>query len=66
MTRVLYRTDRFALPLPPGHRFPLAKYARLGEQVALRVPDLVVEPPAASDAELLRAHDASYIAAVSK
>ena len=52
MTRVLYRTDRFALPLPPGHRFPLAKYARLGEQVALRVRDLVVEPPAASDAEL--------------
>jgi len=65
VTCVLYRTDHFALPLPPGHRFPLAKYARLRERVAERVPDLLVEAPAATDAELVRAHAPAYVAAVS-
>ena len=63
---MLYHTDRFALPLPPDHRFPLAKYARLGAAVASRVPDLLAEPPAATDAELVRAHDAAYVAAIRK
>lgn len=60
----IYYTDRFVLPLPAGHRFPMAKYAMLRERVhgaglagieALRIPD------AASDQELLRAHDADYL-----
>ncbi len=65
MTHVLYRTDHFPLPLPADHRFPLAKYARLRERVEARVPDLLVEAPAATDAELARAHDPAYVAAVS-
>jgi acetoin utilization deacetylase AcuC-like enzyme len=61
---VLYYTDHFDLPLPPGHRFPMAKYARLRERVAAVAADLLVVPDAATDRELGLAHDAGYIAAV--
>lgn len=64
----LFYTDVFVLPLPPGHRFPMAKYAML--RVALIAsgdfsPDDFLIPAAASDAELALAHDADYIRAVS-
>ena len=65
MTGVLYATDHFPLPLPPGHRFPLAKYARLRERIAARVPDLLAVAPAATDGELGHAHDAAYVMATS-
>lgn len=29
----LFYTDVFVLPLPPGHRFPMEKYARLRERL---------------------------------
>jgi acetoin utilization deacetylase AcuC-like enzyme len=60
----VFSTSQFVLPLPPEHRFPMAKYARLGERVAARVPQLVQVPPAASDDELALAHDRAYIDAV--
>ena len=47
---LIYATDHFVLPLPPGHRFPMAKYARLRERVAAIAPDRMREPPAATDA----------------
>ena len=28
-----FYSDHFVLPLPDGHRFPMAKYARLRERV---------------------------------
>jgi acetoin utilization deacetylase AcuC-like enzyme len=65
VTGVLYATDHFPLPLPPGHRFPLAKYARLRERIAARVPDLLAVAPAATDGELGHAHDAAYVMATS-
>ena len=59
--------DHFVLPLPNTHRFPMDKYRRLRERVAAELPDIVLcEPPAATDAELLRAHDATYVARVSR
>ena len=64
---LLYHTDTFALPLPPGHRFPMAKYTRLRERVAAWLdqhPRPGVElklPPAATDAQLLRAHTPDYL-----
>lgn len=59
--------DHFFLPLPDTHRFPMDKYRRLRERVAAELPDIVLcEPPAATDAELLRAHDAAYVARVSR
>ena len=63
----VYTSDQFVLPLPAGHRFPMAKYRLLRERVeasGLLAPDQLVEPPAASDEQLLRAHDADYVAAM--
>lgn len=58
---LIYRTDQFALPLPPGHRFPAEKYGMLGEAVAAMAPDRIAEAPAASAAELTLAHDPDYV-----
>lgn len=43
----------------------MRKYAVLRERVAAAVPHLMRVPDAATDAELLRAHDPAYVAAVS-
>ena len=61
---MLYATDHFALPLPPGHRFPVSKYARLRERVAALAADQLAVPDAATAAELGLAHDPDYVAAV--
>ena len=56
--------DHFVLPLPEGHRFPMAKYARLRARVADEGPALgieLVEPAAATRDDLERAHDAVYV-----
>lgn len=64
----LFYTDVFVLPLPPGHRFPMAKYARL-RQALIASGDFVPAdfhlPPAATHEELARAHAPAYIQAVS-
>ena len=60
----IFSSDRFVLPLPPGHRFPMHKYRLLRERVeqaGLAGSDGLQEPPAATDAQLLRAHDAAYV-----
>lgn len=58
----IYRTDQNPLPLPPGHRFPVEKYHLLYEAVREFAAPLIVDAPAASDAALLAAHDAGYLA----
>ena len=56
-----FYTDHFVLPLPEGHRFPMAKYRLTREQVE-QLPDLnLVEAPAATDTQLLLAHDPVYL-----
>lgn len=64
----LYYTDQFVLPLPPGHRFPMAKYALLRERVreALIPPHELVVPEPASDQDLTRVHSPQYVAAVTR
>ena len=60
-----YYSDRFVLPLPPGHRFPMAKYRRLRERVAAELPAVRLrEAPAASEGELALAHAPAYVTAV--
>ncbi|HJV26151.1 MAG TPA: histone deacetylase [Aromatoleum sp.] len=63
----LFYADHFVLPLPPGHRFPMEKYSRLRARLAASghfgESDFIV-PVAASDAEILRAHDAGYLSRV--
>lgn len=62
-----FYADHFVLPLPQGHRFPMAKYALLREQLLTELPGLsLLEAPAASDGELALAHSPSYIQAVSQ
>jgi acetoin utilization deacetylase AcuC-like enzyme len=57
-----YCSGRFAIPLPPGHRFPISKYARLRERVLQTEPDLpLLEALAASDGELALAHTPAYV-----
>ncbi len=63
----LYYTDQFVLPLPPGHRFPMRKYAALRERILaerLVPPDDLRVPDPATDADLLRVHAPEYVAAV--
>ena len=60
----LFYADHFVLPLPEGHRFPMEKYARLRERLmgsGLFAAENFHVPEAASDSELLRAHDAGYV-----
>lgn len=59
-----FYTDHFVLPLPPEHRFPMMKYALLRERVVAEeiiAPEDLCIPDAATDAEILRAHDADYL-----
>ncbi len=64
MTLKCYYTDHFVLPLPVEHRFPMPKYSRLRERVVaegvIRTENLLV-PEAATDEQILRAHDAEYL-----
>ncbi len=60
-----FYSDHFVLPLPPGHRFPMGKYARLRDHIATQEPDIRLnETPPASDGELALVHTPAYIDAV--
>ncbi len=57
----VFYTDHFVLPLPDGHRFPMQKYSLLREAVQTFAPSSLDEAPAATDDQLLLAHDSGYI-----
>ena len=60
-----FYADHFVLPLPEGHRFPMAKYARLRERLVRELPQVELrEAQAASDGELALVHTPGYIEAV--
>ncbi len=60
-----FHSDHFTLPLPPGHRFPMAKYRLLREALSRELPAIRVhEAPPASDGELALVHTPLYVAAV--
>ncbi|MDZ4127529.1 MAG: histone deacetylase, partial [Hydrogenophaga sp.] len=62
-----FYADHFVLPLPDGHRFPMAKYARLRERLSSELPQVQMhEAMAASDGELALVHTPDYIAAVAQ
>jgi len=62
---LVHYSDHFVLPLPAGHAFPMSKYRRLRERVAVELPTVrLVEAPAASEGELALAHDPAWIAAI--
>ncbi len=60
----LFYADHFELPLPAGHRFPMAKYRLLREAVlasGIVEASALEVPAAASDVELLRVHTPDYL-----
>jgi acetoin utilization deacetylase AcuC-like enzyme len=61
-----FYSDRFVLPLPLGHRFPMDKYRLLRERVAAELPSVRLnEPEAVADGELALAHAPDYIDRIS-
>jgi acetoin utilization deacetylase AcuC-like enzyme len=62
-----FYADHFALPLPEGHRFPMAKYERLRHRVATECQGITrAEALPASDGELALAHTPRYVHAVAE
>lgn len=60
----IFYCDHFLLPLPAGHRFPMAKYALLRQRVTaspLAQNHRLAVPESATDEQLLRVHEAEYI-----
>ena len=66
VARAFY-SDHFVLPLPEGHKFPMAKYSRLRERIlaeGIVSSDDLHEAPLAAIEDLLLVHDAGYVDAV--
>jgi acetoin utilization deacetylase AcuC-like enzyme len=62
-----FYADHFVLPLPEGHRFPMAKYAMLRDALVARCPEVTLQPALpASDGELALVHTPRYIQAVAQ
>lgn len=64
----LFHTDQFVLPLPEGHRFPMARYRLLHERLqdcGLFSREDFCVPPAADDEKLLLVHSADWVERVS-
>lgn len=60
-----FYSDHFVLPLPQGHRFPMAKYRMLRNCLLEKLPSIqLLEPRAACRDELIRAHSADYIESI--
>jgi acetoin utilization deacetylase AcuC-like enzyme len=60
----LWSSARYAIPLPEGHRFPMAKYALLREGVlaaGLVPPERLHDPPRADPDDLLLVHTPAYV-----
>ena len=64
--RVLYATQ-FVLPLPPGHRFPMARYQLLRDRLAAELPTIeLMQASPATDGELALVHSPAYVNAISE
>jgi acetoin utilization deacetylase AcuC-like enzyme len=53
----IFYSERFTIPLPEGHRFPMPKYSLLRQRVfesGLFSPEELIEGEPASDEQLLR------------
>lgn len=62
----VFYADQFVLPLPSGHRFPMAKYQLLRDELSVHVPDIRRQQALrASDGELALAHTPAYIQGIS-
>ncbi|HWI77780.1 MAG TPA: histone deacetylase [Ramlibacter sp.] len=61
----VFFATQFVLPLPPGHRFPMAKYQLLRDRLTAELPDLeLMQALPATDGELALVHSPAYVAAI--
>jgi acetoin utilization deacetylase AcuC-like enzyme len=61
-----FYSGQFVLPLPPGHRFPMGRYALLRQGLERQLPEVrMAEAPRASDGELALVHTPQWIASIS-
>lgn len=59
----LATSDRYSITLPAGHRFPIAKYALIREQLlwqGIAPPEDFYDPGLATEEDILRVHSAEY------
>lgn len=59
----LATSDRYSITLPAGHRFPIAKYALIQEQLlwqGIAPPEDFYDPGLAAEEDILRVHSAAY------
>ena len=64
MPLTVWSSARYTFPLPPGHRFPVEKYAMLRERVVsegIVSSERVLDPDAASDEMLRLVHTSDYV-----
>ena len=59
-----FYADHYVLPLPEGHRFPMEKYRKLRDLVSQLEGIHLENAPAATDTQILYAHDPSYLVKV--
>lgn len=62
-----WSSARFGVPLPPGHRFPIEKYALVRDLIVHRgllPPERIEEPDQARREDLALVHEAGYLDAV--
>lgn len=60
-----FYADQFVLPLPPGHRFPMAKYQMLRNRLRADYPDVQMgQALRATDDELALVHSPDYVQAI--
>ena len=60
-----FYSDRFVLPLPAGHRFPMQKYQLLRDHLTAELPLVQMQQaPEASEGELALVHTPDYIQAI--
>ncbi len=63
----VWSSSHYVIPLPEGHRFPMAKYALLRQSLLderIVAPQHVHDPARATDEQLLRVHDFEYVQAI--
>lgn len=63
MKLTLYSCDHHDIPLPPGHKFPLAKYRMLRERLEADKRFTIERPVPADVATISLAHDPDYVSA---
>ena len=62
--KIVYYSDQYRIPLPPGHKFPAEKYGMLRELVAGFGAFELHPAPLAAPEDLKIAHDSGYVDAV--